>query len=78
LVARSWELEVGGIYDLRILKERLPLEVTGGREQTRGIHTLAVYSLTSLREGYTLDLDSWALSHEDGHLERVAVGYCTS
>jgi hypothetical protein len=25
--------------------------------------------------GYTLDLDSWALLHEDGHQEGVAVGY---
>ena len=27
------------------------------------------------REGYTLDVDSWALLHEDGHQEGVAVGY---
>lgn len=26
-------------------------------------------------EGYTLDIDSWALLHEDGHQEGVAVGY---
>jgi hypothetical protein len=40
-----------------------------------GLHRHAVYSLPSLREGYTLDLDSWALLHEDGHQEGVAVGY---
>jgi hypothetical protein len=40
-----------------------------------GLHERAVYSLPSLREGYTLDLDSWALLHEDGHQEGVAVGY---
>jgi hypothetical protein len=39
------------------------------------LHRQAVHSLTSLREGYTLDLDSWALLHEDGHQEGVAVGY---
>ena len=39
------------------------------------LHRQAVYSLPSLREGYTLDLDSWALLHEDGHQEGVAVGY---
>jgi hypothetical protein len=40
-----------------------------------GLHAGAVYSLPSLREGYTLDLDSWALLHEDGRQEGVAVGY---
>jgi hypothetical protein len=39
-----------------------------------GLHPRAVYSLPSLREGYPLDLDSWALLHEDGHQEGVAVG----
>jgi hypothetical protein len=44
--------------------------------QTLGaLHARAVYSLPSAREGYTLDLDSWALLHEDGHQEGVAVGY---
>lgn len=27
------------------------------------------------RDGYTLDVDSWALLHEDGHQEGVKVGY---
>lgn len=27
------------------------------------------------RDGYTLDVDSWALLHEDGHQEGVEVGY---
>jgi hypothetical protein len=27
------------------------------------------------RDGYTLDVDSWALLHEDGHQEGVRVGY---
>jgi len=27
------------------------------------------------RDGYTLDLDSWALLHEDGHQEGVQIGY---
>lgn len=40
-----------------------------------GLHARALYSLPSAREGYTLDLDSWALLHEDGHQEGVAVGY---
>jgi DNA-directed RNA polymerase subunit N (RpoN/RPB10) len=39
------------------------------------LHTRAVFALPSRREGYTLDLDSWALLHEDGHQEGVAVGY---
>jgi hypothetical protein len=39
------------------------------------LHRGAVYSLASLKEGYTLDLDSWALLHEDGHQQGVAVGY---
>ena len=40
-----------------------------------GLHSRAAYSLPTLREGYTLDLDSWALLHEDGHQEGVSVGY---
>jgi len=40
-----------------------------------GLHARALYSLPSQREGYTLDLDSWSLLHEDGHQEGVAVGY---
>lgn len=40
-----------------------------------GLHARALYSLPSARAGYTLDLDSWALLHEDGHQEGVAVGY---
>lgn len=40
-----------------------------------GLHRQAVGSLPSLKEGYTLDLDSWSLLHEDGHQQGVAVGY---
>lgn len=40
-----------------------------------GLHREAVYRLPSERAGYTLDLDSWALLHEDGHQEGVATGY---
>src|SRR5688572_10611144 len=32
-----------------------------------GLHRQAVQGLPSLKAGYTLDLDSWALLHEDGH-----------
>jgi hypothetical protein len=39
------------------------------------LHRQAIFALPSLRPGYTLDLDSWALLHEDGHQEGVAVGY---
>lgn len=39
------------------------------------LHVWAVSSLPTLKEGYTLDLDSWALLHEDGHQEGVATGY---
>jgi len=35
----------------------------------------AVRRLPSERDGYTLDVDSWALLHEDGHPEGVRVGY---
>lgn len=40
-----------------------------------GLHREAVFRLPSEHAGYTLDLDSWALLHEDGHQEGVAVGY---
>lgn len=39
------------------------------------LHRTAVWALPSLQEGYTLDLDSWALLHEDGHQQGVATGY---
>jgi len=47
-------------------------------EQLARLHGWALGSLpssTSPREGYTLDLDSWALLHEDGHQQGVAAGY---
>ena len=40
-----------------------------------GLHPWALGALPSLKEGYTLDLDSWALLHEDGHQQGVATGY---
>lgn len=39
------------------------------------LHQGALWALPSRKEGYTLDLDSWALLHEDGHQEGVALGY---
>jgi hypothetical protein len=40
-----------------------------------GLHQWAMGRLPSLREGYTLDLDSWSLLHRDGHQEGVCSGY---
>jgi hypothetical protein len=39
------------------------------------LHAWALGKLPSWKGGYTLDLDSWALLHEDGHQQGVAVGY---
>ena len=39
------------------------------------LHPWAAGGLPSLKGGYTLDLDSWALLHKDGHQEGVAPGY---
>jgi len=39
------------------------------------LHAWATHGLPSRAEGYTLDLDSWALLHEDGHQQGVAIGY---
>lgn len=47
-------------------------------ERLAGLHAWALRALPSSarpREGYTLDLDSWALLHEDGHQQGVATGY---
>jgi hypothetical protein len=44
-------------------------------EALHALHTRAVFALPTRREGETLDLDSWALLHEDGHQEGVTVGY---
>lgn len=43
-------------------------------EALPALHTRAVFALPTRREGETLDLDSWALLHEDGHQEGVTVG----
>lgn len=39
------------------------------------LHSRALSALPTRRAGETLDLDSWALLHEDGHQEGVAVGF---
>jgi hypothetical protein len=39
------------------------------------LHRKAIHALPTRAEGYTLDLDSWALLHEDGHQEGVRIGY---
>jgi len=39
------------------------------------LHVWAAGRLPSLRGGYTLDLDSWSLLHEEGHQEGVTRGY---
>jgi Transposase DDE domain group 1 len=40
-----------------------------------GLHRWSIGRLPSLRDGYTLDLDSWSLLHEEGHQEGVRKGY---
>jgi len=40
-----------------------------------GLYAKTLASLPSQAEGYTLDLDWWALLHEDGQQQGVAVGY---
>ena len=45
--------------------------------QLAGLHAWALRRLPSRarpREGYTLDLNSWALLHEDGHQQGVVAG----
>ena len=44
-------------------------------EQLGGLHAWALRDLPARAEGSTLDLDSFALVHEDGHQEGVRVGY---
>lgn len=44
-------------------------------EALSGLHRWAVAELPERAEGYTLDLDSFSLLHEDGHQEGVRVGY---
>lgn len=42
--------------------------------QLGGLHAWALRELPARAEGYTLDLDSFSLVHEDGHQEGVRVG----
>ena len=44
-------------------------------EALSGLHRWALEDLPPRSEGYTLDLDSFSLLHEDGHQEGVRVGY---
>lgn len=44
-------------------------------EGLTSLYRWAARRLPSEREGYTLDLDSWALLHHDGQQEGVAAGY---
>jgi hypothetical protein len=46
-----------------------------GAELLQQLYTWALRRLPSRKEGYTLDLDSTALIHEDGHQEGVRTGY---
>jgi len=48
-------------------------EVSSGK--LNGLHRWTAGRLPSHSGGYHLDLDSWALLHEDGHQEGVEVGY---
>lgn len=47
----------------------------GGSQALTGLYGWAMRRLPSVREGYTLDLDSWSLLHRDGEQEGVAGGY---
>lgn len=47
----------------------------GTSEGLTALHRWAVRRLPSEHQGYTLDVDSWALWHEDGQQEGVRVGY---
>lgn len=44
-------------------------------EALSGLHRWALRDLPARPEGYTLDVDSFSLIHEDGHQEGVRVGY---
>lgn len=44
-------------------------------EAISGLHAWSLHSLPERGEGYTLDLDSFSLLHEDGHQQGVRVGY---
>lgn len=44
-------------------------------EAISGLHAWSLRSLPARAEGYTLDLDSFSLVHEDGHQQGVRVGY---
>ena len=44
-------------------------------EHLAKLHRWAIDQLPTRPDGYTLDMDSWALLHEDGHQEGVAPGY---
>ncbi len=47
----------------------------GASNALNRLHQWAMGRLPSLREGYTLDLDSWSLLHRDGHQEGVRSGH---
>lgn len=44
-------------------------------DRLNGLHAAVLAAWPSRKEGYTLDLDSWSLLHEDGHQQGVKVGH---
>lgn len=65
--------EVLGIEAVPSQSTRSRVFVRCGRSAP-GLHRWAVQDLPERAEGYTLDLDSFSLVHEDGHQEGVRVG----
>lgn len=47
----------------------------GAAEALSGLHAWALAGVPARPAGYTLDLDSFSLLHEDGHQQGVRVGY---
>ena len=68
-------LGIEAVASQSTLSRFLALFDRAASNKLNGLHLWAMGRLPSLRRGYTLDLDSWSLLHEEGHQEGVTRGY---
>ena len=73
--ANAQVLGVEGVASQSTLSRFLGSFTQQSSDALNGLHLWAAGRLPSLKDGYTLDLDSWSLLHEEGHQEGVCRGY---
>jgi DNA-directed RNA polymerase subunit N (RpoN/RPB10) len=73
--AMAHVLGIEAVASQSTLSRFLALFDQAASDKLNRLHQWAMGRLPSLKQGYTLDLDSWSLLHEEGHQEGVTRGY---